>query len=144
MLNGLAGVAVKALTYKKSFNCRPIYVFYGLNDNTVTLACDLLEHVADDNAPPELRMPLLIFTNVTGEADTSGESYEEQVREAASGIADVAVTPMVLEDVPEHVSRRARQRCEIHYLVLRASRAETAPSVVPSSRARSFTRSPNQ
>lgn len=118
ILNGLSGFAVKAQSLKKAVRRLPIYVFYGLSDNTVTLALDLLDHVGSAQAAPEERMPLLIFTNVSGESTASGESYEGQVREAAAGVADIVVTPMVLEDVPGHIAHWARKRCQTHYLVI--------------------------
>ncbi len=118
VLNGLAGFAVRMKSLKKAVRGLPIYVFYGLSDNTVTLALDLLEHVGSADAAPSERMPLLIFTNVSGESGASGESFEGQVREAAAGVADIVITPLVLEDVPGHICPWARKRCQTHYLVL--------------------------
>ena len=118
VLNGLSGFAVRAKSLKKAVRRAPIYVFYGLSDNTVTLALDLLAHVGARETPARERMPLLVFTNVSGESASSGESFEGQVREAAAGVADIVVTPMVLEDLPRHIAPWARKRCQTHYLVI--------------------------
>ncbi len=124
VVNGLAGFAVWLQSLKKAFGKLPIYVFYGLDDNTVTLALDLLDHVEEG------RMPLLIFTNVDSAGDDSGESFAAQVREAASGIADLVVTPMVLEDVPDHLCRRAKRDCTVNYLVISNNSAKNVRATI--------------
>ena len=115
--NGFTGLLLYVESVKKCFFGRNIYVFYGLSDNTVTLAKDLLDHV-QKGAKREKPMPLLVFCNLSSAAVADGNSMAEQVREQAYGSATTIFTPLGLESVPNHLSRWTQSRCNVYYLVI--------------------------
>ncbi|MEY8436934.1 hypothetical protein AAK967_04210 [Atopobiaceae bacterium 24-176] len=115
--NGFTGLLLYVESVKKCFLGRDIYVFYGLSDNTVTLAKDLLDHV-QKGAKREKPMPLLVFCNLSSAAVADGNSMAEQVREQAYGSATTIFTPLGLESIPNHLSRWTQSRCNVYYLVI--------------------------
>lgn len=118
LMNGLTGFMVYFESWKKCVRRRDIYVFYGLDDNTSTLALDLLGQVADKSSDnPRDRMPLLIFCNVEGSTG-EGDSLVQQVRQDAYGCATVIFTPMPLENIPNRLAPPTQTRCNVYYLVL--------------------------
>lgn len=118
LMNGLTGFMVYVESWKKCVRRRDIYVFYGLDGNTSTLALDLLGQVAGKSSDnPRDRMPLLIFCNVEGSSG-EGDSLVQQVRQEAYGCATVIFTPMPLENVPNRLAPPTQTRCNVYYLVL--------------------------
>ena len=115
--NGFTGLLLFAESAKKSVLGRDIYVFYDLNDNTVTLAKDLLDHV-QKGGRRRRSMPLLVFCDLTSAAVADGNGMAQQVREEAYGCATVVFTPLGLESVPNHLARWTQTRCNVYYLVI--------------------------
>lgn len=92
-------------------------MFYDLNDNTVTLAKDLLDHVQKGGRRSR-SMPLLVFCDLSSAAVADGNGMAQQVREEAYGCATVVFTPLGLESVPGHLARWTQTRCNVYYLVV--------------------------
>jgi len=115
--NGFTGLLLFAESAKKSVLGRDIYVFYDLNDNTVTLAKDLLNHVQKGGRRSR-SMPLLVFCDLSSAAVADGNGMAQQVREEAYGCATVVFTPLGLESVPGHLARWTQTRCNVYYLVV--------------------------
>lgn len=116
--NGFTGMLVFAESLKKCVLGRRIYVFYDLNDNTATLAGDLLSHVQRGSGHRRSSMPLLIFCNMDTGATADGNSLAQQVREQAYGCATVVFTPLGLESIPGRMAGLTQLRCETFYLVI--------------------------
>lgn len=117
-LNGVTGLVLWGDSFKKALRRRDVYVFYGLSENTVTLACDLLAHVSSDEADRRERMPLLIFCNVVNGQNIANDGLAQKVRTAALRAGTVVFTPLTLSSVPEHLSPSCRRRCTINYMLL--------------------------
>ncbi|GJM55746.1 hypothetical protein ATOP_14010 [Granulimonas faecalis] len=115
--NGFTGLLLYVESAKKSVLGRDIYVFYDLNDNTVTLAKDLLDHVQKGGRRSR-SMPLLVFCDLSSAAVADGNGMAQQVREEAYGCATVVFTPLGLESVPGHLARWTQTRCNVYYLVV--------------------------
>lgn len=127
--NGITGAALFVESLKKSVFRRHIYVFYGLNESTCTLAIDLLSQVQNVSSPiksiahPLRReakkpsVPLLIFCNSQSNAEDNG-LLAQQVRQEAYGCATVLFTPLAIDVIPNRLSYLAQTRCPTYYLII--------------------------
>ena len=127
--NGITGVAVFVESVRKSIFRRHIYVFYGLNESTCTLAIDLLSQVQNNGSPIQSiahpwqserkrpQVPLLIFCNSQSNAEDNG-LLAQQVRQEAYGCANVLFTPLAIDVIPNRLSYLAQKRCPTYYLVI--------------------------
>lgn len=97
-----------------------LFVFYGLDGNSVALAKSLLGRYESAQQKSKrgqgAEVPLLIFTNV--DEEVRGSTLAKEIKTLAGGITDVLFTQAEIDEIPNRLSFKAGVQGFVHFMML--------------------------
>lgn len=115
IVNGLTGIIITVQSWCKALFSRPIYVFSGADQNTLTLAKNLLHHLKKTK---DKTRPLLIFADVVGDEDARQKMLLQEVKELSYNAATLTTTPLSSTSIPAHLAHLVRGRSQVTYCMI--------------------------
>lgn len=121
IVNGITGISITVLSWKNALFKRPVYVFFGVDSNTLILANNLLQHLKKYK---EKTRPLIIFSNVIDSSDPRIKMLVKEAKELSYGVASLISTPLSATAIPAYLAHLSHIRSTTTYFAVQENGEE--------------------
>lgn len=116
LIDDLSGIALKASSWRQARHDGDIFVVQGLSERSCTFASSVFDRY--ERAGKGMARPVVIFCDIAADDLADVDARKQALRERGGNVATLLFTPVAIEDVPEDLAKRARERCRVHYLAI--------------------------